>query len=72
MEWIMSAARCTSTAVRAASSRTASTFGGECASHSRLAAVLLSIAVSGWLTSCAIDAASSPRIEMRAACAISA
>ena len=68
---ITSEARLPSRIVRLAVSRAPSTFGGSAASIRRQVLALVMMPESGWLTSCAIDAVSAPRLVTLATCASS-
>ena len=57
--------------MRRAVSRAPSTFGGSAASIRRQVLALVMMPDSGWLTSCAIDAVSAPRLVTLATCASS-
>jgi len=63
---ITSDARLPSRIVRLAVSRAPSMFGGLASSILRQVPALVMMPESGWLTSCAIDAVSTPRLMTRA------
>src|SRR5882672_2952639 len=72
MRWMTSPARCPSATMASNTSRTCSRSGSAAASQLRHALASATIAASGWLVSCAIDAASSPSVVTRLTCASSA
>src|SRR5258708_36879240 len=66
---MISAARPASLRIRRINSRAFGMFGSGRSSQRSPVSPLVLTAASGWLTSCAIDAAISPSTESRAACA---
>ena len=71
MRWITSPARRPSRTIRVTLWCASDMFGGSLAIQRRQALALVTTAASGWLTSCAIDAASSPIVVTRPTCASS-
>ncbi|MNY09254.1 hypothetical protein D3C86_1421620 [compost metagenome] len=66
-----SPARLASLTMRVSASPTSLTLGGCAPSQRSPAWALVTVAAIGWLTSCAIDAASCPMVATRLACASS-
>ena len=67
MRWTISLAWRALATIRVVSWTTFARFGSSRDSQRRLVSALVKMAASGWLTSCAIEVASSPRVEIRAA-----